>query len=53
LIDNTGRVLINKNTMLRSGVNNISVDLSNFSTGTYFIKLTGENINEVKKLQKQ
>ena len=53
LIDNTGRVLINKNTMLRSGINNISVDLSNFSTGTYFIKLTGENINEVKKLQKQ
>ena len=53
LIDNTGRVLINKNTILRSGVNNITVDLSNYSTGTYFIKLTGENINEIRKLQKQ
>jgi trimeric autotransporter adhesin len=53
LIDNTGRVLINKNAMLRNGVNNITVDLSNYTTGTYFIKLSGENINEIRKIQKQ
>ena len=52
LIDNTGRILINKNTMLGNGVNNITVDLSNYTTGTYFIKLSGENINEIRKLQK-
>ena len=53
LIDNTGRVLINKNAMLRNGVNNITLDLTNYTTGTYFIKLSGENINEIRKIQKQ
>jgi len=53
LIDNTGRIFINKNVILRDGVNNITVDLSKYSTGTYFIKLSGENINEILKLQKQ
>jgi hypothetical protein len=53
MIDNTGRVLINRNTILRDGVNNITVDLRNYSSGIYFIKLSGENINEIIKLQKQ
>jgi PQQ-dependent dehydrogenase (s-GDH family) len=53
LLDNTGRILINKNVMLKDGVNNITINLSHFSSGTYFIKLSGDNINQIVKLQKQ
>jgi len=53
LIDNTGRTLVNRSATVRKGANNITIDLSNYSKGIYFIKLSGDYINEIRKVQKQ
>jgi trimeric autotransporter adhesin len=53
IIDNTGRVLLTKQAVLRKGNNNISIDVRTLPAGTYFIKVTGKTVQAIQKLQKQ
>jgi glucose/arabinose dehydrogenase len=52
VFDNAGRMVHKKNLQLIRGTNNITVELQTLPSGSYYIKVTGSQINVVDKLQK-
>lgn len=53
IVDNTGRIIRIMNVNLVKGKNNLTLDVSGFKTGLYYIDVTGKAINEKAKLIKQ
>jgi trimeric autotransporter adhesin len=52
VVDNTGRIIRVMNVSLVKGKNNISLDVSNFKPGLYYIDVNGKAISEKTKLIK-
>lgn len=52
LIDNAGRVILNKTATVRKGLNRIDVDLMKVPAGSYFIQVKGPFVNTIQKLQR-
>jgi trimeric autotransporter adhesin len=52
LIDNTGRVVIQNSAGLKKGSNNLDINISNLSTGFYYLSVAGAEINQKVKLEK-
>jgi PQQ-dependent dehydrogenase (s-GDH family) len=53
LIDIMGKTVLQNSILLRKGSGNIfSVDMNKLSTGAYYLKVTGEGIDQQVKLQK-
>jgi trimeric autotransporter adhesin len=52
LVDNTGRVLLSKQVTVRKGANTILIDVRSIPAGSYFIKVTGNTLQAIQKLQK-
>ncbi|HEX4877267.1 MAG TPA: PQQ-dependent sugar dehydrogenase [Chitinophagaceae bacterium] len=53
IIDNSGRVVLQKGLIVRKGPgNNISVNISNYGRGVYYLNVTGAGINSNVKIQK-
>ena len=53
IIDNTGRVVKQKQVNLSTGSTSLSMDLTGLSKGMYYVELKGETINERKSFVKQ
>ncbi len=53
ITDNTGRVVMSKNIRLAKGRNTLELNVSNLTSGLYYLDITGKNINEKTKLVKQ
>lgn len=52
LIDNAGRTILSNTVQARQGNHRITLDLSKIPAGSYFIQISGQFVNTVKKLQK-
>lgn len=52
LIDNTGRTVLNNTGQVRKGNTRITIDLNGIPAGSYFLKINGNYVNTVQKLQK-
>jgi PQQ-dependent dehydrogenase (s-GDH family) len=52
VIDNTGRILLSGNALMKKGSNQLSINLSNLPAGTYFLNLSGNNIDCKTRFQK-
>ena len=53
IIDNAGRTILQKSLQVRKGAaNTIFVDMGKFSTGVYYLNVTGAGMNSNTKLQK-
>lgn len=53
LIDNSGRVLLQKSISVRKGLNNnVTIDMDKISSGIYFLNVTGAGLSKNIKLQK-
>ena len=52
LIDNNGRTIISSSVQLRSGNNNMKINVSSLSAGIYYLSIEGAEIDQKVKLQK-
>jgi uncharacterized protein Veg len=52
LIDNAGRIVIHNSIAAKKGNNNIVINLNRLSTGTYFLIVSGSDIDQKVKLEK-
>jgi biopolymer transport protein ExbD len=52
LTDNAGRVMIQNSAELRKGNNSVSINISNLSSGFYYLSVTGAGIDQKVKLEK-
>ena len=52
LIDNAGRIVIHNSIAAKKGNNNIVINLNRLSTGTYFLIVSGADIDQKVKLEK-
>jgi hypothetical protein len=52
LIDNAGRILNHNSLVAKKGNNNIMINLNRLSAGTYFLIVTGGDIDQKVKLEK-
>ena len=53
LIDNSGRILLQKSISVRKGLNNnVTIDMDKISSGIYFLNVTGAGLSKNIKLQK-
>jgi len=53
IVDNAGRVIKRQQWDIRTGNNTLNVDVSSLASGTYYLELRGEMINERKKFVKK
>ena len=54
IFDNSGRVILQKSLQVRKGnVNTVSIDMSRFTAGMYFLNVSGSGVNSNIKLQKE
>ena len=53
LTETNGRILLNKEVNAQAGANSISIDLSHFAKGMYFITITGSNETQQIHLNKE
>jgi hypothetical protein len=52
LIDNAGRIVAHNSIAAKRGNNNVVINLNRLSTGTYFLIVSGANIDQKIKLEK-
>jgi len=52
LIDNTGRILNHNSIVAKKGNNNVIINLNRLSSGTYFLVVSGTDIDQKVKLEK-
>ncbi len=52
LIDNAGRVLVHNSIAAKKGNNNVVINLNRLSSGTYFLIVSGADIDQKVKLEK-
>ena len=52
LVDVAGRKILSKDAVLKKGENRITVDLSGFRSGVYFLQVKGQFVNAQEKIQK-
>jgi trimeric autotransporter adhesin len=52
LTDNTGKIVLQQNILLRKGKNTFPINLGKLPAGTYYLKVTGSSIDQGIKLQK-
>jgi hypothetical protein len=48
ITDKVGRVVYNQN--FNSGMAHEAINLKNFANGIYVVRLSGDNVNEMKKI---
>jgi PQQ-dependent dehydrogenase (s-GDH family) len=53
IVDNTGRIINQRNLTIRKGRNNFEIDMSELPTGLYYIDINGTTFNQKIKLIKQ
>jgi hypothetical protein len=52
LIDNAGRIVAHNSIAAKKGNNNVVINLNRLSTGTYFLIVSGRDIDQKIKLEK-
>ncbi len=52
LIDNTGRTVSHSSLLAKKGNNNVVINLNRLSSGTYFLIVTGADVDQKVKLEK-
>jgi Glucose/sorbosone dehydrogenases len=52
VVDNTGRTVLSSREQVRKGNTRIIIDLSAVPAGNYFLRVNGQYVNSVQKLQK-
>jgi trimeric autotransporter adhesin len=52
LIDNTGKIIMQQDVLIKKGENEIKIKLQKLITGIYYLKVTGNTINQTVKIQK-
>jgi PQQ-dependent dehydrogenase (s-GDH family) len=52
IMDNSGRIVLQSSTQVRKGNNNVLINIEKLSAGIYYLKLTGDGIDQKVKLQK-
>lgn len=52
LIDNSGRVVLQNTTQLKTGNNNWTIDISGVTAGTYYLTIKGAGLDQKIKVQK-
>jgi len=52
LIDNAGRIVIHNSIAAKKGNNGVIINLNRVSAGTYFLVVSGADINQKNKMQR-
>jgi trimeric autotransporter adhesin len=52
IIDNAGRIILYGNASMKKGSNQLSIDISKIAAGTYYLQVTGSNIECKTRFQK-
>jgi hypothetical protein len=52
IIDNAGRIIMYSNTLLKKGSNSISININQLTAGSYYLYISGQDINMKTKFQK-
>jgi len=52
LVDMSGRVVLNKEVMIKKGANRIILDMQKLQSGVYYLQVTGPFVNALEKIQK-
>ena len=52
VIDNTGRIILKGNTLIKKGNNQLIVNVNNLAAGAYYLHIAGSNIDCKTRFQK-